>query len=110
MADLSSAGEVLARAMTGAAKLPGHEIVDPGLADLRACRMSEEALVVLAAAPRLHSVGVDVPSGFDELGASHELYERLSRRLGNGAHSRHHALIRRVVSYAATARALPSHR
>jgi hypothetical protein len=92
------------------ALLPGHEIVEPGMADLHADRLSENALAVLAAAPRLRSVGVDVPTGFDEQGASRELYERLAGRLGDGAHSRHHALIRRVLSYAATARAVPGNR
>lgn len=86
--------------------LPGHEIVEPGIADLRVGVLSDEALVVLAAAPRLRRVGVDVPAGFDELGASLELYRRLALSVGDGAHSRHHALMRRVVSYAANARAI----
>jgi hypothetical protein len=86
--------------------LPGYEIVDPGLADLEAGVLSDEALVVLIAAPRLRRAGVDVPAGFDELGASHALYDRLAAQIGNRAHGRHHARIRRVVSYAATARAL----
>lgn len=92
--------------MTSNGLLPGHEIVDPGLADLRAGVLSDEALVVLAAAPRLRRVGVDVPEGFDELSASHELYARLSARLGDAAHSRHHAMIRRVISYAVSVSAL----
>lgn len=84
----------------GEAKLPGHELVDPGLRDLRAGRMSEEALVVMAAAPRLRRAGVEVPQRADESGASVELYRRLARRLGDAAHSRHHAMLRRVASYA----------
>jgi hypothetical protein len=95
--------------MTSDGLLPGHEIVDPGLADLRAGVLSDAALVVLAAAPRLRRAGVEVPTGFDELAASRELYERLAAELGNRAHGRHHALMRRVVSYAATARALARH-
>jgi hypothetical protein len=83
-------------------QLPGHEVVDPGLADLQTGTMSEEALAVLAAAPRLRRSGVVVPEGFDELGASHELYTRLADRLGNRAHGHHHAVMRRVLSYAAT--------
>jgi hypothetical protein len=95
--------------VTGHGLLPGHELVEPGLSDLRAGVLSDEALVVLIAAPRLRRAGIDVPTGFDELGASHELYGRLAAELGNRAHGRHHALIRRVVSYAATARALARH-
>ncbi len=84
-----------------AGRLPGFELVDPGLADLSAGRLSDEALVVLAAAPRLRRAGVEVPDRPDVPDASGQLYERLAARLGAGAHSRHHALLRRVVSYAA---------
>jgi hypothetical protein len=106
---LTGAGSTLG-GVASSGLLPGHEIVDPGLADLQAGVLSDHALAVLAAAPRLRRAGVDVPFGFDELMASHELYERLAVQLGNAAHSRHHALIRRVVSYAATASAVPSDR
>jgi hypothetical protein len=92
------------------ALLPGHEIVEPGMFDLASGSMSNEALAVLAAAPRLRRAGVDVPTGFDEPGASHELYEQLSRQLGDRAHSRHHAMMRRVLSYATTARAVTGER
>jgi len=81
--------------------LPGSEIVDPGLRDLEAGVLSEEALVVLAAAPRLRRAGVAVPGAHDEVTASHRLYLSLGRRLGDQAHSRHHAMLRRVASYAA---------
>lgn len=82
-------------------RLPGFELVDPGLSDLRAGRLSDEALVVLAAAPRLRRAGVEVPERPDVPDASGRLYESLAARLGAGAHSRHHALLRRAVSYAA---------
>lgn len=80
--------------------MPGSEIVDPGLRDLQAGVLSEEALVVLAAAPRLRRAGVTIEDDARELGASHELYRRLGERLGLRAHSRHHAMLRRVASYA----------
>lgn len=86
--------------MRAASQLPGSEIVDPGLRDLRANVLSEEALVVLAAAPRLRRAGVSIEEDAQELGASHELYERLAERLGVRAHGRHHAMLRRVASYA----------
>ena len=91
-------------------RLPGYEIVDPGLADLQAGVLSDSALAVLAAAPRLRRAGIAVPAGFDELGASRELYERLAIQLGDAALSRHHAVMRRVVSYAATTSAVSSDR
>jgi hypothetical protein len=79
---------------------PGSELVEPGLRDLAAGVLSNEALLVLAAAPRLRRAGVDVPSGFDERGASARLYDRLCADVGVRAHGRHHALQRRVLSYA----------
>jgi len=82
------------------ARMPGSELVDPGLRDLRAGVRSEEALVVLAAAPRLRRAGVEVPDVGGELDASHDLYVSLAQRLGNAAHGRHHAMLRRVASYA----------
>jgi hypothetical protein len=46
--------------MHPASQLPGSEIVDPGLRDLRAGVLSEEALAVLAAAPPLPRAGVSI--------------------------------------------------
>jgi hypothetical protein len=80
--------------------LPGHELVSEGLVDLAAGRESEAALVVAMAAPRLRSVGLEVPvSGGESPG--HRLYELLAD--GDGAHSRYNALIARVVSFARAA-------
>jgi hypothetical protein len=81
--------------------LPGHELVSGGLADLAAGRESEASLVVTMAAPRLRSLGIDVPPAAAE-GASHRLYELLSER-DDGAHSRYNALIGRMVSFARAA-------
>jgi hypothetical protein len=82
--------------------LPGHEIVSQGLSDLAAGRESEAALVVAMAAPRLRSVGFDVPAGGGEQ-PSHRLYELLSSEAGQGAHSRYNALVARIVSFARAA-------
>jgi hypothetical protein len=83
--------------------LPGHELVSGGLADLAAGRESEASLVVTMAAPRLRSLGIDVPPAAAE-GASHRLYELLSERDdGADAHSRYNALVRRMVSFASAA-------
>ena len=81
--------------------LPGHELVSGGLADLAAGRESEASLVVTMAAPRLRSLGIDVPPAAAE-GASHRLYELLSER-DDGAHSRYNALVGRMVSFARAA-------
>jgi len=43
--------------------LPGHELASEGLLDLAEGRESESALLVVMAAPRLRSLGFDVPEG-----------------------------------------------
>jgi hypothetical protein len=84
--------------MTGVCtRLPGHELVSGGLADLSAGHESEEALLVTMAAPRLRSLGFDVPL-VDGRGSSHRLYELLTER-DDGAHSRYNALVARMVSF-----------
>jgi hypothetical protein len=81
-------------------RLPGHELVSGGLADLAAGRESEASLLVTMAAPRLRSLGIEVPPATTPR-ASHRLYELLSERDGGAhAHSRYNALVRRIVSFA----------
>jgi hypothetical protein len=89
------------------AELPGAEIVDKGLADLRAGVESAEALLVEAFATRLRRAGVPVP----ELAPRAEwaelrLYRVLCAAQPAGAHGRYNALLRRMVSYARAAEAL----
>lgn len=81
---------------------PGHEIVEPGLADLAAGVESEAALVVGLAADRLRAAGVDVPV-LPTGRPAHRLYLQLSERYGNDAHGRYGALIARVVAFARAA-------
>lgn len=87
--------------MSVSKSLPGHELVSRGLADLSAGRESEASLLVAMAAPRLRSLGFDVPH-VDGVDASHRLYEVLAERDG-GAHSRYNALVGRVISFARAA-------
>jgi hypothetical protein len=79
--------------------LPGGELVQQGLADLAAGRLTELALLVLIAAPRLKRLGIQVPDHARPLPYEHELYARLDQRLGTAAHSYYNSLIRRIVSY-----------
>jgi len=84
-----------------ASDLPGQELVSAGLEDLAAGRETLPALLVTMAAPRLRSLGLEVPdAGFEQ--PSHRLYEMLSRT-DEGAHSRYNALIGRIVSFARAA-------
>lgn len=81
--------------------LPGYEIVSEGIEDLASGRESEAALLVAMAAPRLRTLGFDVPAGGVEQ-PSHRLYE-LIVDTGEAPHSRYNALVARVVSFARAA-------
>jgi hypothetical protein len=81
------------------ALLPGEELVEEGLADLAENRMSEAALLVLVASPRLKRLGLKIPVVDLPQPWEHRLYELLEDRLGTGAHSHYNSLIRRIVSY-----------
>ncbi len=80
--------------------LPGAELVEEGLADLAAGRLTDSSLLVAIAAPRLRRLGVDVPDCDFPQPYEHQLYARLNERLGAAAHSYYNSLIRRIVSYA----------
>lgn len=84
----------MARDLSG---LPGHELVLSGLADLARGIESDAALLVAIGAPRLRTLGVEVPVAPDE--PEHRLYRRLAAIDPNGAHSRYNALVRRLVSF-----------
>ena len=77
--------------------LPGADLVAQGVADLRDGVESVASLLVSIGAPRLRSLGLEVPAGIPD--PEHRLYERLSRENGNAAHSRYNALVRRLVSF-----------
>jgi len=83
-------------------KLPGAEIVLPGIKDLEAGRESVNALAVSAAATRL-GVGDLAATAKTEEPAAHRLYQRLNVELGDAAHSRYNAILRRVASFARAA-------
>lgn len=78
--------------------LPGGEIVDSGLADLAAGRISAESLAVSIAMPRLQREGLPLipPHPHPE----DRLYELLSRRSGDLAHARYNAYLRQLSSFA----------
>ena len=84
-------------------RLPGAEIVLPGLADLQAGRISVNALAVQAAASRLRGLGLEAEETKGEEPAAHRLYRQIQQELGDGAHSRYNAILRRVASFAQAA-------
>ncbi len=80
------------------AELPGAEIVLPGIEDLKAGRETINALAVRAAAAKL---GVrDLVGEMDAAEpAAHRLYAHLNNELGDAAHSRYNAILRRVAKF-----------
>jgi len=80
--------------------LPGHELVEQGLTDLAQDRLTDSALLLLVAAPRLRNLGIDVPTRSFAKPIEHLLYEQLEARLGADAHSHYNSLLRRINSYA----------
>ena len=76
---------------------PGGELLEEGLADLRAGRETCSALLTAIGAPRLRSLGIEIPSVPGE--PEHRLYDLLASEHADSAHSRYNALIRRLVSF-----------
>jgi hypothetical protein len=83
-------------------RLPGADLVALGLEDLARGVLSEEALLVAAASPRLRSLGLDVPPVAVDV-PLHRLYELLVAADSGGAHARLNAMIGRIVSFARAA-------
>ena len=81
--------------------LPGGELVDRGIADLRAGRESEASLLVAMASPRLRALGFAVPDG-DADDPAHRLYALLAQT-DPSPHSRYNALVGRITSFARAA-------
>jgi hypothetical protein len=77
--------------------LPGQDVVERGVEDLRHRRITAEALLVSIGAPRLRRLGIDVPEGLRE--PERALYDLLTETSGDAAHSRYNALVRLLVSY-----------
>ena len=83
-------------------RLPGADLVGQGLADLADGLLTEEALLVTAAAPRLRAIGLEVaPASVDA--PLHRLYELIASSDSVDPHSRYNALVARVVSFARAA-------
>lgn len=77
---------------------PGGDLVAKGLADLHAGQETVEALLVLVGAPRLRTLGIDVPESMGDT-PEHRLYRLLAASDSDSAHGRYNALLRRLVSF-----------
>lgn len=79
------------------AGLPGADLIERGREDLSRGEETLASLLVSIGAPRLRHAGLTLGPTFDE--PEHRLYRLLARSVGDGAHSRYNALVRRLVSF-----------
>jgi hypothetical protein len=79
--------------------LPGSDLVIEGLSDLELGRETANSLLVLIGAPRLRSLGIDVPAHENAVPPEHRLYALLDTEDSGSAHGRYNALVRRLVSF-----------
>lgn len=82
--------------MNGA--LPGQDLIEAGVADLRDGRETIAALLVAIGSPRLERIGIEIPDNLPE-NPEHRLYDLLAEDNQDTAHSRYNAYIRKLVSY-----------
>ncbi len=69
-----------------------------GLEDLLHQRQTIPALLVAIGAPKLRSLGLELPENLPT-NPEHRLYDLLSASEPDSAHSKYNALIRRLVSF-----------
>ena len=80
------------------AVLPGEDLIEAGLNDLREGRETVAALLVAIGSPRLRRLGLELPDQLPQ-NPEHRLYDLLAQDDPDSAHSRYNAFIRRLVSY-----------
>lgn len=83
--------------MDDVAALPGADLIAQGVTDLSAGVESVAALLVSIGAPRLRTLGVEIPRTLPA--PERRLYARLQDEWGDAAHSRYNGLVRRLVSF-----------
>jgi len=83
--------------------LPANELIEAGIRDLREQRETVAALLVSIGAPKLRSLGMNIPDPLPT-NPEHRLYDLLANDNPDAAHSKYNALIRKLVSFE---RALP---
>ena len=78
--------------------LPANDLITAGINDLRHQHETIPALLVAIGAPKLRSLGVEVPEPLPSY-PEHRLYDMLCADEPDSAHSRYNALIRKLVSF-----------
>lgn len=79
--------------------IPGADLVNKGLIDLKSNRISVEALLVLIARPWFERRNIPIPCIYLSDDAEMCLYALLEEQDAKNAYSRYNALIRRLVSF-----------
>lgn len=80
------------------AVLPGEDLIEAGLRDLRAGHETIAALLVAIGSPRLRRIGFELPSNLPK-NPEHRLYRLLAQHDSDSAHSRYNGFIRKLVSH-----------
>jgi hypothetical protein len=78
--------------------LPGADLIEAGIRDLRNRKETVPGLLVAIGAPRLRRVGLEIPENLPD-NPEHRLYDLLAKDDSDSAHSRYNAYLRRLVSY-----------
>ena len=78
--------------------LPANELISTGIQDLQNERETIAALLVAIGAPKLRSLGLNLPPTLPP-NPEHRLYDLLALDGSDSAHSRYNALIRKLVSF-----------
>jgi hypothetical protein len=78
--------------------LPAQDLITEGIRDLHSRRETIPALLVAIGAPKLRSLGLEVPENVPS-NPEHRLYDLLSATEPDSAHSKYNALIRKLVSF-----------
>ena len=84
--------------MRAMGSLPANNLIVTGIEDLQQRRETIAALLVAIGAPKLRSLGLEVPEDLPK-NPEHRLYDLLSATEPDSAHSRYNALIRKLVSF-----------
>ena len=77
---------------------PGNDLIEMGLEDLLHQRQTIAALLVAIGAPKLRSLGLEIPENLPS-NPEHRLYDLLSDSEPDSAHSKYNTLVRRLVSF-----------
>jgi hypothetical protein len=78
--------------------LPGEDLIEAGVQDLRDGRATIAAFLVAIGGPRLRRIGIELPEPLPTT-PEHRLYDLLAQDDQDSAHSRYNAYIRKLVSY-----------